>query len=685
VLRQLKLAPFRSIHFSNKRVDVPLQTGYLPFSFLLTANIFDREQNMPDSLDSATADYIAAEEQRLVDICQAADRYNRERKGKLQGHDQKMRHLKTERLNSNNPREKDNLTFEMLRLSQFDPYKYLPPFEQLAAPFLAGITILDDDPKIGRKHILFGKQSLMDGPRVVVTDWRKAQVSKLYYEWDEGEYYEDDIGERERSGTIEKKIAYGIANHELFSLQSDSGSYIKQSDIWGDAGKQNSSVIKKEASSDHRMVDIVSLISREQFGLITGKSDGCLYLTGGAGCGKTTVALHRLSYLIFNQPERFRPKRCLVVMFNKSLRNYVKKTSVDLLTNQLPVETFHSWAVKAMRSLGTGATFSTKVGTGLTSLKKSSGIYAALMEYVATGSRRSPLEDLGGLYADSALCRQHLGNSPQIEALAREGERLLSGQSPEIAFDDAGLLIHLAQLRRKGMEIPDSIGWYDHLLIDEAQDLSLVELHALMFATTGKRSLTVCADEKQKILDFVDSAGFSAFQLELKNAGLAAGELDISYRSTRQIMDLASRVSGRAIGKVVNEGPDPRFHDFATQAEALAHLRRSVGALLAREKKSLTAIICRFKHEAQTVYAALNELPGVRLQTADLSFEPGILITNAHQVKGLEFSGVILWNPTQKSYPDTDPGKNLLYVAITRASDRLAIYHHAPLTRLFTE
>jgi DNA helicase IV len=640
---------------------------------------------MPDRLNPAATKQIDQEEERLTDICRAADRYNQERTAKLQEHDRKMRHLKSERLNSNSPREKDKLTFEMQHLAQYDPYRYLPPFEQLAAPFLAGITICDDDPKIGRKHILLGKQSLMDGPRVVVTDWRKAQVSKLYYEWDEGEAYEDDIGDRERTGTIELKLAYGIANRELFSLQTGTASFLKQNGHWTDASEQNSSVVKKEASGDHRMVDIVSLISREQFGLITRKSEGCLYLTGGAGCGKTTVALHRLSYLLFNQPERFRPKRCLVVMFNKSLRNYVKKTSVDLLTDQLPVETFHSWAIKAMRALGITATFSPRVGAGLTGLKKSSGIHAALIEHTTTESRRPPLEDLGTFYANKGLCRKHLGDSAQIEALAREGDRLLSGKSSEIAFDDAGLLILLAQLRRKGMEITDSVGWYDHVLVDEAQDLSLVELSSLMFAATGLKSLTVCADEKQKILDFVDSAGFSAFQLELKNAGLASGELDISYRSTRQIMDLASSVSGRPVGKVVNEGPDPRFHNFATPAESLTHLRRSVGALLAREKTSLTAIICRFKFEAETVYAAMSDLPGVRLQTADLSFEPGILVTNAHQVKGLEFSGVILWNPTQKAYPETDLGKNLLYVAITRASDRLAIYHYEPLSHLFAE
>lgn len=55
-----------------------------------------------------------------------------------------------------------------------------------------------------------------------------------------------------------------------------------------------------------------------------------------------------------------------------------------------------------------------------------------------------------------------------------------------------------------------------------------------------------------------------------------------------------------------------------------------------------------------------------------------------HQVKGLEFAGVILRNPTQKAYPPTELGRNLLYVAITRAGNRLAVYHREPLTGIMS-
>jgi ATP-dependent DNA helicase UvrD/PcrA len=632
-----------------------------------------------------TEDFIREEEQRLVEVCACADRYQSDRKSRLKEHDRKIACLKAERLESVDPREKDRLTSEICRLSQHDPARYLPPFQQLQAPYLAGLLIQDDDPRIGRKHLLLGKQSLTVGSRVMVTDWRKAEISKLYYDWEQGEEYEDDIADRERTGTIEKKIAYGIQRRELLSLQTGTGTQIKTNQAWESPGQQNASAVRKESSGDHRMVDIVSLISREQFGLITRQQDGCLYLTGGAGCGKTTVALHRLSFLLFNYPQAFRPERCLVVMFNRSLRDYVQQTSTDLLTNRLPVETFHSWAGKALRSLGVTVKFSVKEGNGLGSLKKGAKMYAALVDYVQTNKTASdPLLDLGRFYSGESLLRRHLASTRSLANLVQAGRRLVRGETQELAFDDAGILLHLLQLRNSGEVVSAAVGWYDHILIDEAQDLSLVELKAMTCAASKRRSMTICADEKQKILEQIDSSGFATFQVELQNQGLSSGELNVSYRSTAQIMALATRVSGRPVTQVVNEGPDPRFHKCSSEEEALAHLYRALGALLQRETKSLTAIICRYKGEAQTVYRALKKLPGVRLQTGSLTFEPGILITNVHQVKGLEFAGVILWNPIQRAYPPTELGRNLLYVAITRASTRLAVYHHEPLTGILS-
>jgi len=64
---------------------------------------------------------------------------------------------------------------------------------------------------------------------------------------------------------------------------------------------------------------------------------------------------------------------------------------------------------------------------------------------------------------------------------------------------------------------------------------------------------------------------------------------------------------------------------------------------------------------------------------------PGILVTSVHQVKGLEFSGLIIWNPHQKACPDTSAGRNLLYAALTRAGKKLTVYYHQPLTSLLVQ
>lgn len=637
--------------------------------------------------------FIRQEEERLASIYEAVAQYHREHQEKLALHDEKMNAYEKERLDTVDFREKNDLTLKMKDLSHHDPRKYLSPFEHSQVPYVAGIVIQDDDERIGTQHLLFGKQTLMRGNTVAVVDWRKAEISKLYYEWDEGEDYEEIIAGRERTGIVEKKITYGIKARSLHSLKTGSMALQKSNGGWvAPEGTQrlatSETMATKEESGDYSLTDIVSLISREQFQLITNKVEGCLHLSGGAGCGKTTVALHRLSYLLFNYPEQFRPQRCMVVMFNRSLCDYVKQTSTDLLGKDTSVTTFHSWASRALQSLGIKVQFSAKHGKGLTAIKKSAGMYQALAEYVLSYTRKedvSALDDLGRLYTQSGLFEKHCKSMRRaLPSLAAEAQRIAEGGN-ELSFDDAGILLLLEQLRAGEHEYHGALNFYDHIVIDEAQDLSACELKSLFYATNKNRSITICADAHQKILDFVDGSGFSAFEMDMQKQGMQAGSLDVSYRSTSQIMDLANRVANRESVEVVNEGPDPRFHSWESKGETLEHLKRAVFALVTKEPQSLTAIICRYKKDAQELFQALKGVPGLRLQTNSLSFEPGVLVTNVHQVKGLEFSGVIMWNPSQRAYPDTEIGRNLLYVGLTRASNRLAVYHFERLSGLLVE
>lgn len=619
---------------------------------------------------------FAREEARLDEVCAAVDSYISKREAAIREYDAETLRLKQELMQTPGHRARSEIEERVRERAPFDPGLRMPAVEHPGEPYLAGLGIRDENPRIGSKFYLLGKQGIAgENSRQIVVDWRQAAISKLYYLYEEGEEYEERIGDFDRTGLISSRIQYEIRKRVLVRLGRNGTFLSAEPEAGGGAG---SSISRKESAGDFALTDIIPLISREQFEHITSRYDGCFYLTGGAGSGKTTVALHRLSYLMYNHPDEFRPERCLVVMFNRALRDYVRDTSRDLLTPRMPVETFHSWAEGALRQLGIRAKF--QAGSARVSrLKKSAGIHRALLAHVdGKESLGSPLADLGRFFCDRDILVDQLGSDPALQALDAQGQALSEGGT-ELTFDDAGILARLAQLFRPGQEIPGLAGWYDHVIVDEAQDLSLVELQALYHAASGRRSLTVCADAKQKILDFVDDKCFGDFHADLKRQGLSLGNLGISYRSTRPIMELAGKVSGKPVGEVKSDGPEPRFHAHISEQTALERLRASLQALARQEPNSLTAVVCRYKKESEMVFRAIRGVPGAR---TILSFKPGIVVTNVHQIKGLEFSNVILWNPTGRSYPQTRIGRNLLYVAITRASKRLAVFHHEPLSAL---
>jgi superfamily I DNA/RNA helicase len=86
--------------------------------------------------------------------------------------------------------------------------------------------------------------------------------------------------------------------------------------------------------------------------------------------------------------------------------------------------------------------------------------------------------------------------------------------------------------------------------------------------------------------------------------------------------------------------------------------------------KSLVAVLARGKATADT-WATELKAAGLadvrRAERSDFHFTPGVVVSNVHQVKGLEFDGVLLIEPADFGVAD----RHLLHVAITRAADRL--------------
>ncbi|MCB0318374.1 MAG: ATP-binding domain-containing protein, partial [Bdellovibrionales bacterium] len=97
---------------------------------------------------------------------------------------------------------------------------------------------------------------------------------------------------------------------------------------------------------------------------------------------------------------------------------------------------------------------------------------------------------------------------------------------------------------------------------------------------------------------------------------------------------------------------------------------------LERYPGALTAVICADSAEAKHVLSLLKPSFSHAVRYGDqfnFSFEEGIIVSDPLSVKGLEFTNVLIWNPSIRVYKKDEISRNKLYVSFTRAQDNLSI------------
>ena len=254
-------------------------------------------------------------------------------------------------------------------------------------------------------------------------------------------------------------------------------------------------------------------------------------------------------------------------------------------------------------------------------------------------------------------------------------------QDERFALDaeDEALLLRIFQ-RQRG-RIPDGakgVLAYEHLMVDEVQDFSPLELAVLLDTTSAARSVTLAGDTAQAIAPEHGFSDWSALLDFLQIAHERVEPLRVSYRSTREIVDAAEHVLGPLMGDArpvaPRAGAPVESFAFASAGECAELLSHALKELQRVEPDASVALLARHPEQARVYYEALAraEVPGVRLVAdQDFSFTAGIDVTDVRQSKGLEFDIVILLDVNDASYPERDDARRLLHVAMTRAAHQL--------------
>jgi DNA helicase-2/ATP-dependent DNA helicase PcrA len=645
--------------------------------------------------------------------------------------------------------------------------------------------------------VLLGHLTFLESRKLPIIDWKHAPISRIFFNYREGEEYEEELPGRLANGKVVKRRVVTIARGQLWRIHAFGNSYRKKDDgswvrdtagfipnLAGGSGSASRTLQSGLGLTNTPGPDVSALLDPEQFRLLTADVEDPLLILGGAGCGKTTVALHRIAFLHHQDPKTYPQNKILVVVPEEGLVRLSRKLLDSLGLASVEVRTFDAWvevqARRMLRSLPERVSDYTSSNvsrlkrhpallkifpeivrrqleeiikqldrhipgsqhlhgllrdrTELTMLDRLNQAEAQLMkEAEANAGHTAPMQlqnikkffddrrkrymntvgDRADLYTNFELLQLAASHSNGqitesmikdtmshvMEQLGQNAEQQYSGYASDVLetvdgrsliddekeqsiantldVEDFAVLLELHYFKSgKDVSRHGRLKTYAHMVIDEAQDLATVELKVLGRALEDGAAISIAGDAAQQI---DPTHSFASWEHVLDELGLPrvhANHLQTTYRSPEPIAAFAHAILGPLAPakrpQAIRDGLPVARTLFPDEGQMAVFLSDTLTNLMLNEPLASIAIITKSWEYALSLYKLLEDIPKVRLvEGGEFEFRPGIDITPASEVKGLEFDYVIVPDANINTYLDKPEDRRLLHVAATRAIHQL--------------
>ncbi|HBE8143002.1 TPA: ATP-binding domain-containing protein [Clostridioides difficile] len=589
------------------------------------------------------------------------------------------------------------------------------------SPYFARIDFrlkdMDDESKYYIGRFAFDYED-----ELIILDWR-SPIASMFYDYEIGKAgYDAPIGWVD--GEITRKRQFKIKNGKLeYALES---SINIQDDI-----------LQKELShtSDEKMKSIISTIQKEQNQIIRNDKAHTLIIQGVAGSGKTSIALHRIAFLLYRFKDKISANNVIILSPNKVFGDYISNVLLELGEEPLcelsfeniaevqldrvinfesekdPLEINDAKWAERVRFKSTfdfvklidyyikqmpNKIFIPKDYNFGSFTAKSDWIqsrFEAYNRYPVKKRLEKVAEDIHYKFESDNIMEEDL---PKLKSILKSLNGMLTIKNTLTLYKDFFKQMNLSNMfvmaTKKTLEWSDVYPFiyihaaYEgiqedkiirHVVIDEMQDYTPIQYAVINLLFKCKKTILggfgqLVNPNHTHTLDDMR---------QLYNEGELV-TLNKSYRSTFEIINFAKKVQDvSSLEPIERHGEEPALVKCTNKQDEVSKIKIEIEEFKKSDNATL-GIILKTDSDAEVIYNALKQEYSVNLISSESSsFTKGVSITSIKMSKGLEFDEVIIPSVNSKTYY-SDYDRSLLYIACTRAMHKLKLTYTGELTQL---